>query len=57
VKNKKTLINLVLIILPLLILGISLFAGRYPKPLFMPLTVLSSDELRRNWFSIYGCRA
>ncbi|MBP9041572.1 MAG: iron chelate uptake ABC transporter family permease subunit, partial [Anaerolineaceae bacterium] len=44
-KNQKTITNLVLIILPLLVLGISLFAGRYPKPLFMPFSVLTSDEL------------
>jgi len=45
VKNQKTIINLALILLPLIVLGVSLFAGRYPKPLFMPFSVLYSDEL------------
>lgn len=44
-KKNTAFITLCLILLPLLILGISLFAGRYPKPLFMPLSVLFNDEL------------
>lgn len=44
-KNKKTLFYAALILLPLLVLGISLFIGRYPKPLFMPLRLLQTDEL------------
>jgi iron complex transport system permease protein len=42
--NKKLLAAL-LIILPIIILAISLFMGRYPRPLFMPLSVLLHDEL------------
>jgi iron complex transport system permease protein len=45
VKQFKTLNTLLLILLPILILGISVFIGRYPKPLFMPLSVLFNDEL------------
>ena len=44
-KNKAILNPILLILFPLLILGISLFIGRYPKPLFMPLNVLLNDEL------------
>ena len=47
-KTHKTRIALLLILLPLLVLGISIFIGRYPKPLFMPLSVLLNDELGQN---------
>jgi len=48
VKQHKTFFNVLLVLLPLLVLGISVFIGRYPKPLFMPLSVLLNDELGRN---------
>lgn len=44
--NKK-LLTVLLIIFPLLILAISLFLGRYPKPLFMPFSVLATDDLAK----------
>lgn len=44
--NKK-LLSIALILLPLLVLAISLFMGRYPKPLFMPFSVLSNDNLAK----------
>jgi len=48
VKQRKVFFALLLILLPLLVLGISVFIGRYPKPLFMPISVLFNDELGRN---------
>jgi iron complex transport system permease protein len=42
--NKK-LLTALLILFPLLTLAVSLFMGRYPKPLFMPFSVLASDDL------------
>jgi len=48
VKTHNTRTTLLLILLPLLVLGISVFIGRYPKPLFMPLSVLLNDELGQN---------
>lgn len=47
-KQRKVFFALLLILLPLLVLGISVFIGRYPKPLFMPISVLFNDELGRN---------
>lgn len=44
--NKK-LLTVLLIVFPLLVLAISLFLGRYPKPLFMPFSVLASDDLAK----------
>lgn len=44
-KNKNLIVALILLLLPLLVIGISLFVGRYPKPLFMPLSILINDEL------------
>ena len=44
-KTRKTFIYIALILLPLLVLGISLFMGRYPKPLFISLEVLKTDPL------------
>ncbi len=44
-KNNRPLYYAALVLLPLLVLGISLFMGRYPKPLFIPLDLLQSDEL------------
>ena len=44
-RQKKQLTTVLLILAPVVILGISLFIGRYPKPLFMPLEVLQTDEL------------
>jgi len=48
VTNHKTRTTLLLILFPILVLGISIFIGRYPKPLFMPLSVLLNDELGQN---------
>jgi iron complex transport system permease protein len=42
--NKK-LLTVLLILAPVLVLAVSLFLGRYPKPLFMPISVLLNDEL------------
>ncbi len=42
--NKK-LLTVLLILTPLLVLAVSLFLGRYPKPLFMPFSVLANDKL------------
>lgn len=36
-----------LIAFPLLVLGVSLFIGRYPRPIFMPPHLLWEDELAR----------
>ncbi len=47
-KQRKLYFALLLVLLPLLVLGISVFIGRYPKPLFMPISVLFDDELGRN---------
>ncbi len=44
-RQKKYITTVLLILAPLVILGISLFIGRYPKPLFMPLETLQADEL------------
>jgi iron complex transport system permease protein len=44
-RNKRNLVTLLLIISPLIVLGISLFIGRYPKPLFMSIETLSNDAL------------
>lgn len=44
-KNNRPLFYVALVLLPLLVLGISLFMGRYPKPLFIPLDLLQSDEI------------
>jgi iron complex transport system permease protein len=44
-RRKKQLTTVLLFLAPVVILGISLFIGRYPKPLFMPLEVLQTDEL------------
>lgn len=44
--NKKILTAL-LILLPIAVFAISLFMGRYPKPLFMPLSVLLQDDLAK----------
>lgn len=44
-KKNKTINTIFLIAFPLLVLGVSLFSGRYPKPLFIPLHVLQTDEL------------
>ncbi|MBP9675134.1 MAG: iron ABC transporter permease [Anaerolineaceae bacterium] len=44
-KTKKIINTIILIAFPLLVLGVSLFSGRYPKPLFIPLHVLQTDEL------------
>ena len=44
-KNHKWLTTTLLILAPLLVLGVSLLVGRYPKPLFMPWSVLLNDEL------------
>jgi len=45
VQKHKALYITILILAPLLIFGVSLLVGRYPKPLFMPLSVLINDEL------------
>jgi iron complex transport system permease protein len=42
--NKKILAVL-LVLAPIVTLAVSLFLGRYPKPLFMPLSVLVNDNL------------
>jgi len=47
-KNNKNLTAFVLVVTPLIVLGISLFIGRYPKPLLMPLSVLLHDQLGQN---------
>lgn len=47
-KQPRPYFAVLLVLLPLLVLGISVFIGRYPKPLFMPLSVLFNDELGRN---------
>lgn len=47
-KNNKNLTAFVLVVTPLIVLGISLFIGRYPKPLLMPLPVLLHDQLGQN---------
>lgn len=47
-KQQKTFFAVLLVVLPLLVLGISIFIGRYPKPLFMPISVLINDELGQN---------
>lgn len=47
-KTHKTLVTLVLLLTPLVVLLVSLFIGRYPKPLFMPLSVLLNDQLGQN---------
>ncbi len=44
-KTKNIINTIILIAFPLLVLGVSLFSGRYPKPLFIPLHVLQTDEL------------
>lgn len=36
---------LLLILIPVVVLGVSLIIGRYPKPLFMPVSTLLNDEL------------
>lgn len=46
--NPKTRTTILPIVLPILVLGISVFIGRYPKPLFMPFSVLLNDELGQN---------
>jgi len=43
--KNKPLFTALLIVFPLVVLGISLFIGRYPKPLFLPIHVLQNDEL------------
>jgi len=45
VKTNRRIVNLFAILLPLVIFGISIFIGRYPKPLFMPLDTLLNDQL------------
>lgn len=47
-KKNKTLTALLLVLTPLIILSVSLFIGRYPKPLFMPFSVLLNDQLGQN---------
>ena len=47
-KNNKTLITLLLVLTPVVVLLISMFIGRYPKPLFMPFSVLLNDQLGQN---------
>jgi len=47
-KNNKSLAAFVLVVTPLIVLCISLFIGRYPKPLLMPLSVLLHDQLGQN---------
>lgn len=45
-KSTKTfLLNLALILIPLIFLGLSLFIGRYPKPIWLPFSVLQTDEV------------
>ena len=44
-KKPRFLITLGYILLPILVFGVSIFIGRYPKPLFMPLDTLLNDEL------------
>jgi iron complex transport system permease protein len=47
-KNNKTFITILLVLTPLVVLLISMFIGRYPKPLFMPFSVLLNDQLGQN---------
>jgi len=47
-KTNKTFITLLLLLAPLVILLVSLFIGRYPKPLFMPFSILLNDQLGQN---------
>lgn len=47
-KKNKTFITLLLVFAPVLMLLVSLFIGRYPKPLFMPFSVLLNDQLGQN---------
>jgi len=44
-KRKFWTTPIFLILLPLVVFVLSLFIGRYPKPLFMPISVLLNDEL------------
>lgn len=44
-KKSRWTNTIFLIILPLTVFILSLFMGRYPKPLFMPISVLLNDEL------------
>jgi len=48
VETNKLFITLLLLLAPLVILLVSLFIGRYPKPLFMPFSVLLNDQLGQN---------
>lgn len=44
-KTQKPFVTLLIILLPLVIMVVSIFIGRYPKPLFMPFSVLVNDQL------------
>ena len=46
--SSRFFFNLALVLSPLLFLGISLFIGRYPKPIWMPLSVLQTDEIAQS---------
>lgn len=48
IRQKQTLTTVLLIISPILILGVSLFVGRYPRPIWMNPSLLTSDELARS---------
>jgi iron complex transport system permease protein len=45
VKKNSWVTTALLILLPILVFGISLLVGRYPKPLFMPFSTLFNDTL------------
>lgn len=46
--QSRFIFNLILILAPLFFLGISLFIGRYPKPVWMPFSVLQTDEIAQS---------
>jgi iron complex transport system permease protein len=53
-RYKRTFITLLLVIAPVVVLGVSLFMGRYPKPLFMPIDTLLNDPLAQKL--VFGLR-
>lgn len=44
-RTNHTLKNLLLILAPILVLGLSLFVGRYPHPVWMNPSILGNDEI------------